>query len=115
MLNDIEMILLAIRKSFGVLRDITVFAIFLFVCAGIVGVSLWGGKFKYRCINSNNDFYDEDLVCSINPNSGYHCPENYNCVKVDNNPVYNTMGFDNIIQAFFTVFQVSLIKIYYIC
>lgn len=99
----------ALRKSFSVLRDIAVFAIFLFVCAGIVGVSIWGGKFKYRCINEENEFYDEDLVCSMNPNYGYQCPQNFNCTKVDDNPAYNTVGFDNAIQAWLTVFQVNII------
>jgi len=103
------MILNALKKSFGVLRDIAVFAIFLFVCSGIVGVSLWGGKFKYRCISTSNEIYDEDLVCSINPNKGYQCPKGFNCSKVDNNPTYNTVGFDNIIQAWLTIFQVNII------
>ncbi|ORX45218.1 hypothetical protein BCR36DRAFT_358694 [Piromyces finnis] len=104
--SDIEMILKALKKSFSVLRDIAVFAIFIFICSGIVGVSLWGGKFKYRCINSENEFYDEDLVCSINPKSGYQCPYGFQCTKVDHNPAYNTMGFDNILQAWLTVFQI---------
>jgi hypothetical protein len=106
LLSDIDTILKALRKSFSVLRDIAVFAIFLFVCAGIVGVSIWGGKFKYRCINEENEFYDEDLVCSMNPNYGYQCPQNFNCTKVDDNPAYNTVGFDNAIQAWLTVFQI---------
>jgi len=101
------MILKALRKSLTVLRDITVFALFIFICAGITGVSFWGGKFKYRCINNENEFYDEDLVCSPNPNSGYQCPSGFNCTEVNTNPAYNTMGFDNIIQAWLTVFQVS--------
>jgi len=105
-LSDIEMILKAIKKSFDVLRDIAVFAIFLFICAGIVGVSLWGGKFKYRCVNSENEFFDENLVCSINPDSGYQCPQGFNCTNVNVNPASDTMGFDNILQAWLTIFQI---------
>ncbi|OUM68171.1 hypothetical protein PIROE2DRAFT_58244 [Piromyces sp. E2] len=104
--SDIEMILKALRKSFGVLRDIAVFALFIFICAGIVGVSLWGGKFKYRCKNNEGEYYDVDLVCSTNPRSGYQCPYGFNCTKVDTNPAFNTVGFDNILEAWLTVFQI---------
>eukprot|EP00833_Pecoramyces_ruminatium_P004731 jgi/Orpsp1_1/1178763/evm.model.c7180000066647.1 len=106
LLSDIKMILKALKKSVSVLRDIAVFAIFLFICTGIVGVSLWGGKFRYRCINNENEFYDENLVCSINPSSGYQCPQGFNCTNVNVNPASNTMGFDNILQAWLTIFQI---------
>lgn len=108
------MILKALKKSVSVLRDIAVFAIFLFICTGIVGVSLWGGKFRYRCINNENEFYDENLVCSINPSSGYQCPQGFNCTNVNVNPASNTMGFDNILQAWLTIFQVIFFLINYI-
>jgi len=104
--SDIGMILKALAKSMSILRDIAVFAIFIFVCAGITGVSFWGGRFRYRCMNNEGELYDEDLVCSINPDSGYQCPNGFNCTNVDSNPANGTMGFDNIIQAWLTIFQI---------
>jgi len=109
-LRGINTIFKALKKSIPVIRDIILFVIFVFIFTGILGVHLYGGKLKYRCINDYGIMYDEEQICSTS-SSGYQCPKGYNCIKTNDNPYYNTIGFDNVLYSCLTIFQVILIYI----
>ncbi|OUM68172.1 hypothetical protein PIROE2DRAFT_58245 [Piromyces sp. E2] len=49
--------------------------------------------------------YDEKQICSTS-SRGFQCPEGYKCIKTNDNPYYNTVGFDNILYSCLTIFQI---------
>ncbi|ORX82612.1 hypothetical protein BCR32DRAFT_267543 [Anaeromyces robustus] len=104
-LRGINIIFRALRKSLPVIRDIVIFTVFIFIFSGILGVHMYGGKLKYRCLNDYGMVYDDEQICSTS-SSGFQCPEGYNCMKTDENPFYNTVGFDNILYSILTIFQI---------
>lgn len=64
--------------------------ILLFICS-LVGVQLFLGLLKYRCMNSFSGFYGDSTVC------GSHiCPVDYLCVKTLDNPDSGVTNYDNI-------------------
>ena len=106
-MRGINTIFRALKKSIPVLRDIIIFVLFVFIFTGILGVHMYGGKLKNRCINEYGMLLDEEQICS-NSTSGFQCPEEdgYKCIKTDINPFYNTVSFDNIYYSCLTIFQV---------
>jgi len=74
---------------------------------------MYGGKLKYRCINEYGVLYDNEQICSTTTSTGYQCPSGYSCVKTNNNPYYNTVGFDNIFYSCLTIFQVKFLNIFF--
>ncbi|ORX45219.1 hypothetical protein BCR36DRAFT_333569, partial [Piromyces finnis] len=105
-LRGINTIFRALKKSIPVIRDIIIFVIFMFIFAGVLGVHMYGGKLKYRCVNEYGIMLDEEQICSTTLSSGYQCPDGYTCLKTKDNPFYNTIGFDNILTSCLTIFQI---------
>eukprot|EP01012_Entosiphon_sulcatum_P003273 TRINITY_DN10993_c0_g1_i1.p1 TRINITY_DN10993_c0_g1~~TRINITY_DN10993_c0_g1_i1.p1 ORF type:complete len:1541 (+),score=247.19 TRINITY_DN10993_c0_g1_i1:38-4660(+) len=113
-LHGVRLMLTAIASSTPLLRDIAVLAGFLFFAFGVLGVQLFGGKFRYRCVDpllgagAARFIGDPDQPCAPPETAGpgaFVCASPLVCLDVGFNPNYGTASFDNILSAWLTVFQ----------
>ena len=106
-------------------NTVSILVVFFFIY-GIAGVQMFSGKLHQRCYaevsNSTTstsmllarvDKYDvmvyhpieeEGKYCSMDLNQGRQCPNGLTCLQIAENPMYGYVGFDNIWQAWLTLF-----------
>eukprot|EP00906_Rhabdomonas_costata_P004449 RCo006568 len=114
-LRKTEIMTKAISRSLPLLRDFFLLALFFFLFFGILGIELFRGRFGYRCVDPfsgaqlTNFWYgsDPDKVCSSSRSYGFQCPGNATCMDLRLNPESGTMGYDNILLAWLTIFLVE--------
>jgi hypothetical protein len=78
--------------------------LFFSLIYAIVGVQLWSGSLKTRCVNIASGVFNNNLFCGAIacPNQvmiGNNLDVNksiYFCGKTDENPYYGFISFDNI-------------------
>lgn len=106
-----RVIISALLSSLPYLFDVLTLFIFMTLVFGILGVQLFGGNAKQRCMDTTTGkilgtgTYD---LCSLAPTSGKQC-SNYGpnaiCTKTWYNPNYDVTSFDNILVASLTIVQ----------
>ncbi|KXS18266.1 hypothetical protein M427DRAFT_68034, partial [Gonapodya prolifera JEL478] len=106
-LKHMTTIIDALALSLPLLRDIGVLSIYFFVAFGIVGVNVWIGEFRRRCVDDLTGIIVlNDQTCSTSPQWGFQCPIGSTCKDGGvGNPTYGTASFDNILSASMTIFQ----------
>ena len=100
----------SLLASLPMLFHVMLLCSFLFFVFGIVGVTLFRGRLRQRCVLGDGiTVHPEDAAlsryCSLEPeNFGRSCPGNTTCVATDNNPNVGLTSFDNLATAFLTIF-----------
>ncbi|CAG9314126.1 unnamed protein product [Blepharisma stoltei] len=93
-LPGLRVLVLALLKSILPLSNIILILFFVLLIFGIIGNQLFGGLFKYQCMDLETGRFHmapgDDEVCGSRS-----CPWGYECVKSLNNPVYGKINFDN--------------------
>lgn len=82
---------------------------------GLLGVQLFGEMTNHCVLNTTNpksisvnDLAIPDTFCSVDPNSGYQCPDGMICMKLSlTRYVLGFNGFDEFTTSIFTVYQAA--------
>ncbi|XP_036886347.1 sodium channel protein type 10 subunit alpha isoform X1 [Sturnira hondurensis] len=129
----LKVIVGALIHSVKKLADVTILTIFCLSVFALVGLQLFKGNLKNKCVKNctalnetanyssyktyewnfchkDEDFYidkpgtSDRLLCGNGSDSG-HCPEGYFCMKTSDNPDFNYTSFDSFIWAFLSLFR----------
>ncbi|XP_037004160.2 sodium channel protein type 10 subunit alpha isoform X3 [Artibeus jamaicensis] len=120
----LKVIVGALIHSVKKLADVTILTIFCLSVFALVGLQLFKGNLKNKCVKNctalnetanyssykTPDFYidkpgtSDRLLCGNGSDSG-HCPEGYFCMKTSDNPDFNYTSFDSFIWAFLSLFR----------
>ncbi|GAB5365090.1 hypothetical protein AAMO2058_001026900 [Amorphochlora amoebiformis] len=90
------------------LSGVLLLLMFAFIVFGVVGMQYFGGRFRYRCVNSEGESL-KHRFCGPE----YGCPLDYNCVYTETNPNRGVTGFDNTAQAWLTILQCMSLEGWY--
>lgn len=100
----------AIVDSIPALMEIILIIMMIFGVFAIVGVRLFSGSLSQRCMDLKlgkvSDKFDADLICG----GTKQCQPGYACVRYGNNPVSGIFSFDNILEAYMTVFVITTLE-----
>ncbi|XP_060526683.1 sodium leak channel NALCN isoform X2 [Cylas formicarius] len=105
------------KRSSQQIYNVTLFFLFFMSLYGLLGVQFFG-ELKNHCVTNNtkspmdvtiNSLAIPDTFCSLDPSSGYQCPEGMKCMKMDEVSRYiiGFNGFDEFVTSFFTVYQAA--------
>uniref|UniRef100_A0A669R160 Sodium channel protein n=1 Tax=Phasianus colchicus TaxID=9054 RepID=A0A669R160_PHACC len=130
----LKVIVNSLIESVKKLTDVLILTVFCLSIFALIGLQLFMGNLKYKCILTNtpyNDTFCKDakiynasetgkfyyyicarmngtsdiLLCGYNGNSTDECPENYTCLKHGNNPDFGYTSFDHFGWAFLSLFR----------
>eukprot|EP00753_Platysulcus_tardus_P016906 PLAT6119.1.p1 GENE.PLAT6119.1~~PLAT6119.1.p1 ORF type:complete len:2075 (-),score=991.99 PLAT6119.1:205-6429(-) len=119
--SSIDVILTSLRRSTRFLLDIFVVLAFFFTLFGVVSISNLGGSLRRRCALmdgvitgrscSNCTLLEPPLHCNFDDQlkGGIACADwgPYTCIDTGVNPSNGLVGFDNLIMATYTNFQIT--------
>ncbi|KAJ8920483.1 hypothetical protein NQ315_005352 [Exocentrus adspersus] len=105
------------KRSSQQIYNVTLFFLFFMSLYGLLGVQFFG-ELKNHCVTVNtskpeditiNSLAIPDTYCSLDPSSGYQCPEGMKCMKLERLSRYiiGFNGFDEFVTSFFTVYQAA--------
>lgn len=98
----------ALLKSMLMLSDVLILTLFFLCIFALVGMQLFVGQLRNKCITSNGEWLksdeDQPLVCG-NASTARHCPTNYTCLSSGENPNYGYTNFENFAWSLVTAFQ----------
>ncbi len=115
-IEGIRMLILSLSSAIPMLQDLLVFLSFFFFVFGMAGHILYSGHLHNRCTTYDSKVVDYDQYCSVRANkmsfgTWGNCASGWDCTKYTNgtlhsNPNYGYTGFDNIFQAWLTIFTI---------
>ncbi|VEN39964.1 unnamed protein product [Callosobruchus maculatus] len=105
------------KRSSQQIYNVTLFFLFFMSLYGLLGVQFFG-ELKNHCVTVNtsspkavtiNNLAIPDTYCSLDPSSGYQCPDGMKCMKLEGVSRYiiGFNGFDEFVTSFFTVYQAA--------
>ncbi|KAL3268371.1 hypothetical protein HHI36_007487 [Cryptolaemus montrouzieri] len=104
------------KRSSQQIYNVTLFFLFFMSLYGLLGVQFFG-ELKNHCVLNHTDIKHvtinslsiPDTFCSLDPSSGYQCPEGMKCMKFEGMSRYiiGFNGFDEFVTSFFTVYQAA--------
>uniref|UniRef100_H0XBM7 Sodium channel protein n=1 Tax=Otolemur garnettii TaxID=30611 RepID=H0XBM7_OTOGA len=120
----LKVIVGALIHSVRKLADVTILTIFCLSVFALVGLQLFKGNLKNKCVRNStaigelanysshreSDDYinkpgtSDPLLCGNGSDSG-HCPDGYICLKTSDNPDFNYTSFDSFVWAFLSLFR----------
>ncbi|XP_069929160.1 sodium channel protein type 10 subunit alpha isoform X2 [Oryctolagus cuniculus] len=119
----LKVIVGALVHSVRKLVDVTILTIFCLSVFALVGLQLFKGNLKNKCIRNDSALYDganysldiessyvnkpgtsEPLLCGNGSDAG-HCPAGSVCRKTSQNPDFNYTSFDSFAWALLSLFR----------
>ncbi|XP_008834406.1 sodium channel protein type 10 subunit alpha isoform X1 [Nannospalax galili] len=120
----LKVIVGALIHSVRKLADVTILTIFCLSVFALVGLQLFKGNLKNKCMKNNstepqeaanyssqnagNVFFKigttDPLLCGNGSDAG-QCPKGYTCLKTSDNPDFNYTSFDSFAWAFLSLFR----------
>nr|XP_048279403.1 sodium channel protein type 10 subunit alpha isoform X5 [Myodes glareolus] len=119
----LKVIVGALIHSVRKLADVTILTVFCLSVFALVGLQLFKGNLKNKCIRNGTDphkvhnfssemaenYYikngtTDPLLCGNGSDAG-HCPSGYVCLKTSENPDFNYTSFDSFAWAFLALFR----------
>ncbi|XP_069692579.1 sodium leak channel NALCN isoform X3 [Periplaneta americana] len=103
------------KRSSQQIYNVTLFFLFFMSLYGLLGVQFFG-ELKNHCVLNNTDpnyitinsLAIPDTFCSVDPDSGYQCPEGMKCMKLElSRYIMGFNGFDEFATSIFTVYQAA--------
>ncbi|PSN30664.1 Sodium leak channel non-selective protein [Blattella germanica] len=106
------------KRSSQQIYNVTLFFLFFMSLYGLLGVQFFG-ELKNHCVLNSTDPNDPnqitinslaipDTFCSVDPDSGYQCPEGMKCMKLElSRYIMGFNGFDEFATSIFTVYQAA--------
>lgn len=106
----LKMLIRAIFESIPALVEIILIILLVFGVFAIVGVQLFRGVLSRRCMSLEEGkisyAFDEDLICG----GLRKCPAGLTCVEFGTNPVSGIFSFDNILEAYLSIFMITTLE-----
>eukprot|EP00826_Nyctotherus_ovalis_P035825 TRINITY_DN310_c0_g2_i1.p2 TRINITY_DN310_c0_g2~~TRINITY_DN310_c0_g2_i1.p2 ORF type:complete len:324 (+),score=86.87 TRINITY_DN310_c0_g2_i1:747-1718(+) len=100
--EGIKAILTVLATSLPLLLYVLLIYLFYLCVLAIVGLQLWHGSFKVRCMNEATGEFDLKRLC------GYKkCPDEYVCTAYNETLSYGFINFDNFLSSLLISFIVS--------
>nr|CAI5822884.1 unnamed protein product [Callosobruchus analis] len=98
------------KRSSQQIYNVTLFFLFFMSLYGLLGVQFFG-ELKNHCVTVNtsspkavtiNNLAIPDTYCSLDPSSGYQCPDGMKCMKLEGVSRYiiGFNGFDEFVTSF---------------
>ena len=122
MVPDLQVLLQQFVVAIPLLTNAFVLLAFLFLIWGLVGVQLFSGKLRYRCLNDETLLFDErfDTRPTQQPNcspiaGGRSCSDGYSCVYTNENPNFSMTSFDNLGAAVLSIFVSVTMENWTVC
>ncbi|XP_012311074.2 sodium channel protein type 10 subunit alpha isoform X3 [Aotus nancymaae] len=120
----LKVIVGALIHSVKKLADVTILTIFCLSVFALVGLQLFKGNLKNKCVKNDmavnettnysshgkSDIFinkpgtSDPLLCGNGSDAG-HCPDGYICLKTYDNPDFNYTSFDSFAWAFLSLFR----------
>ncbi|XP_045435386.1 sodium channel protein type 10 subunit alpha isoform X2 [Pipistrellus kuhlii] len=120
----LKVIVGALIHSLKKLADVTILTVFCLGVFALVGLQLFKGNLKNKCVKNctalndtaNYSSYErpdafinkpgtsDRLLCGNGSDAG-HCPKGYFCLKLPGNPDFNYTSFDSFDWAFLSLFR----------
>ncbi|XP_012789522.2 sodium channel protein type 10 subunit alpha [Sorex araneus] len=120
----LKVIVGALIHSVRKLADVTILTVFCLSVFALVGLQLFKGNLKNKCLKNcsllndmdnysyetqDDIFYvkngtNDPLLCGHGSDAG-HCPPGFLCLKTAGNPDYNYTSFDSFSWAFLSLFR----------
>ncbi|XP_068790277.1 sodium channel protein type 5 subunit alpha-like [Struthio camelus] len=125
----LKVIVNSLVESVKKLTDVLILTIFCLSIFALIGLQLFMGNLKYKCVLNNSTYNDtlckdakiyvpsnedicyrmnkssEILLCGFSSNPHEECPENYSCLKIGKNPDFGYTSFDHFGWAFLSLFR----------
>ncbi|OMJ79316.1 hypothetical protein SteCoe_20697 [Stentor coeruleus] len=104
--SSVEGMRIIIKSLFMAFRPLTNSLIVLMIFASIfaiVGLQLWSGTFRNRCLNIDYGTFGD--LCG-----SFTCPKEEKCAYSLSSPENGTMSFDSFFYAFLIVFQILTLE-----
>lgn len=103
------------KRSSQQIYNVTLFFLFFMSLYGLLGVQFFGELKNHCVLNSTdpnyitvNNLAIPDTFCSVDPGSGYQCPEGMKCMKLElSRYIMGFNGFDEFATSIFTVYQAA--------
>ncbi|XP_039286526.1 sodium leak channel non-selective protein isoform X2 [Nilaparvata lugens] len=103
------------KRSSQQIYNVTLFFLFFMSLYGLLGVQFFGELKNHCVVNTThphsitlNSLAIPDTFCSMDPDSGYQCPEGLKCMKLElSRYVMGFNGFDEFATSIFTVYQAA--------
>ncbi|RZF45942.1 hypothetical protein LSTR_LSTR008319 [Laodelphax striatellus] len=103
------------KRSSQQIYNVTLFFLFFMSLYGLLGVQFFGELKNHCVVNTThphsitlNSLAIPDTFCSMDPDSGYQCPEGMKCMKLElSRYVMGFNGFDEFATSIFTVYQAA--------
>ncbi|KAH1178264.1 hypothetical protein KIL84_011966, partial [Mauremys mutica] len=99
---ELKVIVNALIQSIKKLADVMILTVFCLSVFALVGVQLFMGNLKMKCVRNNTAF--DQKLCD-DAKISHECPENYSCQKIGDNPDFGYTSFDHFGWAFLSVFR----------
>ena len=118
-----------LMSSLPQLLDVAMLSAFIMVVFGVLGVQLFKGSFRYRCYEIGADLPLDpigdmpDGVCSPGEPASYDpadalqgsCAAGQLCKFYGVNPLYGSLSFDTITDAWLLIFQIGQRSVRKLC
>ncbi|KAM9843922.1 sodium channel protein type 4 subunit alpha B [Aulostomus maculatus] len=113
----------ALIQSVKKLADVMILTVFCLSVLALIGLQLFMGNLKQKCVMANYTLYEDFGNYINNPDNYYYvpgqldallcgnssdagvCPEGYVCLKAGGNPNYGYTNYDNFGWAFLALFR----------
>ncbi len=110
--NKLKSLRVIVTTLFNTLPDLAQVALvlaFMFLIFGIMGLQLFNGVLRNRCVDiaSGDMLEDGEFICSPTPGAGARtCPSSASCEKVGDNLGNGVLHFDDIGHALLAVYLI---------
>jgi len=95
--KPLHIILMSLFESISQLKNAVIVLLFSYSIFAIVGLIIFSGLLKYRCISESEGIYYDGEVCGS-------CSVGFICGKTMQNPYFGLINFDTFLQSLLQVF-----------
>ncbi|CAG9330459.1 unnamed protein product [Blepharisma stoltei] len=96
-LKGLKVLVLALLGSIVPLANILIILFFVLLLYAIIGYQLFGGLFKYQCMDLETGKYSESFIDGYSVCGTMACPSGNVCVQTLANPEFGFTNFDNVL------------------
>lgn len=95
--KPLHIILMSLFQSISQLKNAVIVLLFSYSIFAIVGLIIFSGLLKYRCMTESEGIHHGGGVCGT-------CSTGFICGKTMENPVFGLINFDTFLQSLLQVF-----------
>ena len=105
-LPSLQVVLNSIIRAMIPLLHIALLVCFVIIIYAIIGLEMFSGKLHKTCFHKiTHELLEPASPCAKREDSGWHCPDDYECREEWEGPNMGITNFDNFGLSVLTVFQ----------